>query len=133
MDVDLKQACVKASMKLGGGLLLVAAMIGVRIVTAAPDGIESDVAELEAIESELAAEAAETGSKRPEPVAAEDDSIVSRLGASVMDRLPSGSTASRGPDPERLVSCRLGGSTQFMRAGDCLSRGGDSTDFDPKK
>ena len=61
----------------------------------------------------------------------EDGSLLSRVGNGVSERLPSAAPAD--PSADRLVSCRLGGSVQFMRAADCLTRGGESKDFDPKK
>jgi len=130
MDTELKKATTKAGIKLGGGLLVVGALIGFRMVTADPTGIQDEIAELEAVEEELAEDAESRGVAPPSGV--QDDSFVARVGATVRENLPLNGGDS-GPDPDRLVSCRLGGSTQFMRAGDCLARGGDSTDFESKK
>ena len=125
MDAALQKACRTAGIKLVGGLLILGGFLGVRMVTADPDGLDAEIAKLEAVEEELAVEAEERGA--PAPEAAEDDSLVSRMKAQVMP-----SSGRSGPDPDRLVSCRLSGSTQFMRAADCLARGGDSSDFAPK-
>lgn len=130
MDEDLKKAGRKAGIKLAGGILVIAAVIGIRVVTADPGGINGQIAELDAIESELARDADERGVEAPRQ--ASDDSFMARLVATVRENLPLASAKS-GPDAERLVSCRLGSSTQFMRAADCLSRGGDSTDFKSSK
>ena len=124
MDANLKKAFQKSGIKLVGGLLIVGGLIGVRIVTADPDGIQSQIEELETVEAELASDAAERGVSA-DPV--DDDSLMARM-RNVMP-----SAAPSGPDLDRLVSCRLSGGVQFMRAGDCLSRGGQSKDFDTKQ
>lgn len=130
MESGLAHAYKKAGFKLGGGLMLIAAMLGVRIIVATPDGVEAEIAELEQVEDEFAAEQP-TSERRSSPVpasAAKSDSIVSRMGAGVRGQLSgSGRVA---PDADRLVSCALGGATQFMRAADCATRGGTSTDVD---
>ena len=124
MDANLKKAFRNAGIKLVGGLLIVGGLIGVRIVTADPDGIQAQLAELEAVEEEMVSDAADRG-ESPAPVA--DDSLMAR----VRSMLPGG--AADGPDLDRLVSCRLGVGVQFMRAGDCRSRGGQLKDFDPEQ
>ena len=125
MDGKLQKAWRMAGIKLVGGLLILGGFLGVRMVTADPDGLDAEIAKLDAIEQELAADAEERGV--PTPPAVEDDSIVSRMKAQVMP-----ASAPAGPDPDRLVSCRLAAGTQFMRAADCLSRGGRSSDFEPR-
>ncbi len=123
MHAELRKAWRRAGIKGGGGLLVLAGLVGVRLVTAPPDGLEADLAELEAAEAELRAEAAsEPGSEDAGAGvdAAAPGAPSPRTGA---DRMPSGS------DPDRLVSCRLGGSLQFTRAADCLARGGASRDL----
>ena len=122
----MKKAMAKAGWKLGGGLLLVGAVIGVRIVTADPEGIEGQIEELESLEAELAADAEARGAEAPGSDA-EDDGLVARMSATVRDSLGSAET---GPDPNRLVRCDLGGGVQFMRAADCQSRGGDLAEVD---
>ena len=124
----MKKAMTKSGWKLGGGLLIVCALIGVRIVTADPDGIGDDIEALEDLEAELVEDAKERGTKRPEAAAADDDGLVARMSATVRDSLST--DTDRGPDPNRLVRCDLGGGTQFMRAADCQTRGGDLTDVD---
>jgi hypothetical protein len=136
MEPEIKHACVKAGLKLGGGLLLVMVTVGLRIVSADPDGVKADVEQLEWLDAELEAEAADSPIDRdrardpaPTPAPREEKSMVSRLSGGVSDRF-SGSTPGRSPDAEQLVSCRLeGGTTHFMRRADCAARGGGSTEF----
>ena len=111
-----------AGIKLVGGLLLLAGFLGVRMVTADPDGLDAEIAKLEAVEEEIAAEAGD----HDRAEAPRRDSLVSRVKARVLP-----ARGRSGPDPERLVSCRLGGNPQFMRAADCLSRGGETRDLAP--
>ncbi len=125
MDDKLLKAWRMAGIKLVGGLLILGGFLAVRMVTADPDGLDAEIAKLEAVEQEIAADAEQRGV--PVASAQQDDSIVSRMKAQVM---PNAGPA--GPDPDRLVTCRLSGGTQFMRAADCLSRGGSSSDFEPR-
>lgn len=124
--MDLEKALTKAGWKLGGGLLLVGALVGVRIVTADPDGIKAEIAELETLERALERDAEERGVESPRTEA--DDGLMARMSATVRDRMPG--RAEPGPDPNRLVRCQLGGGIQFTRAADCQSRGGDAIDVD---
>ena len=114
----MKLACTKAGAKLGVGLSLLAAVIGIRLVTATPDGVESGIEELERLDAQIASEAATRDSEIPDAEPAAADSIVSRLRPD---------SASRSQDGEKMVSCRLSGTTHFMRADDCAMRGGAST------
>lgn len=130
MEVGLKSAFMKAGLKLAGGLFLVAAVLGIRIVVATPEGVEAEIAELEQVEAELAAAQATSGpgAKTSAPAEATRSSRLTRFGADVRARFTG---AAKGPpDGERLVSCRLEGGVQFMRAADCGTRGGKSTDLD---
>ena len=124
MDPELRKACRNAGIKLCGGLLVVSGLVGVRVITAAPDGLEADLAELETLERALEAEA------RPPESAASDVPVE----PSRIDRLTAArsSPASEGADPDRLVTCRIAGSTQFTRAADCLARGGSSKDIEAR-
>lgn len=126
----MKKAIVKAGWKLGGGLLLVGAVIGVRIVTADPDGIEGEIEQLDALEAELSAETEARREAASVPVeedreGPEADGLVARMSATVRASLRG---QEPGPDPNRVVRCDLGGGIQFTRAADCQSRGGDITD-----
>ena len=123
---------IAAGGKLGGGLLLLGALIGVRIVTADADGIQGELEELEAFEVEFSADAdAHTsfrGAETSVAGAGDDESgLLARVSATLRDGL---SGEAPGPDPNRLVRCELGGGVQFMRAANCQSRGGDLTDVD---
>lgn len=144
MEDEIKRACWRAGAKLGIGLSLVAAVLGVRVITTAPAGVEGEVAKLERVEAELANERAESGQpvgkaddtpSQPTAAAvrsegsAEDDSIVSRFSAGVRKTVGGSSDRDGDLDAERLVSCRLPTGTQFMRAADCGLRGGQSTDL----
>jgi len=122
----LKKAFRKAGFKLGGGLALVVALIGVRVITADPDGLDDEIAELERLQEELAADAAERGVEAPDGPSA--GGLVARVSATLREHLPP--SASSEPDPNRLVKCDLGSGIQFMRAADCQSRGGDVSDVD---
>lgn len=124
----MKSACLKAGAKLGAGLSLLAAVIGIRLVTTTPAGIEAGIEELERLDAQITSEAIartsetlEASEKEPGP----GDSIVSRLSAGMHDDRRN--SASRSQEGAKLVSCRLSGSTHFMRADDCAMRGGEST------
>lgn len=125
MELEIKRACLKAAAKLGIGLSLLAAVIGIRLVTATHEGIESGIEELERLEAQMASESNSTQSETPDVGPASVDSIVSRLGEGMLEHMPDSDPGP--PDGDKLVSCRLGASTHFMRAGDCSMRGGDST------
>ena len=131
MEPELKRAMTRAGLKLGGGLALVAALVGIRVVTAEPASVAEGVAALERLEEELATETAEAGTVGRSRATATSPGV----GRGVHTReapVPRRQPTSRSQDADRLVSCSLGGTVQFMRAADCLSRGGDSTDFDPE-
>lgn len=132
MEPEIQRALQRAGLKLGGGLLLVAAVVGIRVVTSTPEGVDAGVAQLEQLESELSAE-------RVPAAAPPDDGGVVAEGPAPSSSLarpgpaPSGAGAAEGHDADRLVSCRVDGRTRFMRAADCLSRGGRSRDLPPPK
>lgn len=125
MKPEMKSACLKAGAKLAIGFSLLAAVIGIRMVTATPVGIESGIEELERLDVQIASESSSTNSRTPDAAPAADDSIAARLSADIREHMPS--FDSRSDDGDKLVSCRLGGSTRFMRADDCAMRGGAST------
>jgi hypothetical protein len=129
MDEELKHALVKAGTKLGIGLALLAAVIGIRIVTATPRGVEAEIEELERIDRELAMEsaAAPAAAEESAPSGAEP-SMVSRLTGGLSEALEKSDAGPR--DGDKLVSCRLGAGAQYMRADDCAMRGGRSTVFE---
>ena len=131
MTREMKNACLKAAAKFGIGLSVVLALIGIRLVTVTPQGLESGIRDLDRLDSKIAAEleSKDSGATRAERGSA--DSIVSRLGAGLREQLPG--SGSRSHDDGGLVSCRTGGSTQFMRADDCAMRGGESTVIPPDR
>ncbi len=136
MQSEMETAIKRAGLKLGGGLLLLAALIGVRIVTVTPRGIESEIAELEQLESSIAdSDRLENAPASPTSAADAEasGSILSGLGLGERESsTASGSTSSGSSsrDAERLVSCEIGGSVQFTRGADCATRGGRATDLD---
>jgi len=127
MEPEIKTACLKAGAKLGIGLSLLAAVIGIRLVTTTPEGIESGIEELERLDAQIAAETAAANAETPEAEPTSEDSIVSRLTAGIAEGGPG--SDSRSEDADKMVSCRLVGSTHFMRADDCAMRGGEYTVF----
>jgi len=116
---------LKAAAKLGIGLSLLVALIGIRLVTTTPEGVESDIKELERLDSQFASEAMAAKSNSPQAESAVDDSVGSILGGGMRDPTPN--SDSRSGDGDTLVSCRVAGRTHFMRANDCATRGGQST------
>ena len=137
MESDLRKAGIKAGIKFAIGLFTLTAIVGIRIVTATPDGVEAEIEELEQLEVELgeqqtqranAAREADVGVPTTQP---ESDSVLSGISNRVRNQF--GGSDSGGPDAERLVSCRLDGGMQFMRAADCRSRGGSLKDVKPRQ
>ena len=134
MQTEIEAAIKRAGLKLGGGLLLLSALIGVRIVTATPAGIESEIAELGELEP-LGAAAAEGAGGDAEPARVGAAAVDETRGSLLPDlglpgRSSSSASGAAARDADRLVSCELRGSVQFMRAADCATRGGRSTDLD---
>ena len=133
---DIKSAWRNAAIKLGVGSFLVAAVLGIRILTVTPTGVEAEIAELEPERNELdhevpvpspeASPEASLEARAAQPAQGEP-SLVSRLGASIRERLSAPDSGAR--DGDKLVSCRVAGSTRFMRADDCAMRGGRATVF----
>lgn len=131
----MKSAWRMAGIKLGAGLFVLCAVVGIRVVSVEPQGIEGEIAELEAAvpdESESPIEVAENPAAPGEDP---PDSLAARLGARVRSATggadsSADSTANAGGsggDPDELVSCRLASGVQFMRAADCAMRAGDAT------
>jgi len=129
MESELRSAWILAGVKLGLGLFFVAAVIGIRVVTVSP-------------EPEDAANGASTSLAEPAPQATAPDrlradppvetttadSVLGRVVDGVREQIPGERAGSR--DGDKLVSCRLAGKTQFMRADDCAMRGGASKVFE---
>lgn len=125
MEPEIKTACVRAAAKLGMGLSLLAAVIGIRLVTATSSGVESGIRELERLESQIESESTVTASDTDAAEPVSDDSIGARLSTGVRNHFSGSEPGTRGG--EKLVSCRLADGIHFMRADDCAMRGGQST------
>jgi hypothetical protein len=129
MESDMKAAWVKAGLKLGLGFLIVGAVIGIRVVTATPDGVEADIEEMERATQAAAVQATPAAPKAraSEVLAGEGGSLVDRLSASI-----GAGSAPQAQPGSKMVSCTLGGGTQFMTADDCAMRGGRAKVFEGK-
>lgn len=125
MEPEMKSACSRAAAKLGIGLSLLAAVIGIRMLTTTPPGVESGIKKLERLDAQIASESTFANSETSDAEPSSGDSIVSRLSAGIQERMPSFDSRSR--DGDKLVSCRLANGSHFMRADDCAMRGGEST------
>jgi hypothetical protein len=118
---------MKAGLKMGIGLFVVAAVLGIRVVSVerlddssqiAGDGRVADTRPIDRVEiakDEAAREA--------------DESSMRQVMTGMRERLPGSASAEARPG-DRMVSCRLRGTTQFMTADDCAMRGGHSTIFE---
>ena len=124
MDAYLSKALWRAGTKFTLGLAVVGALVGVRIVTATPRGVEGDIAELEQLEAELAA--AGTGTAADEGAAGLASAGNPEASASGV-----GSTRPDARDLDRMVRCLGGGGVQYMRAADCATRGGELQELPP--
>ena len=81
----MRSAYWKASAKLGIGLILLAAIIGIRMVVATPEGVPAAIEKLDQLNAALAAESVE---RERSSAAGATDSIVSRLSAGMLEHLP---------------------------------------------
>jgi len=126
MEAEIRSAWITAGVKLCLGLVLLCAVIGIRIVTASPqravEAVEAASPDAEPIRDQN--EDPELRSHPQLEMAAEKSSVLARVVDEVREQLPGGPPASR--DGDKLVSCRLDGRTQFMRADDCAMRRGTS-------
>jgi hypothetical protein len=126
MEAYLSKACWRAGTKLVAGLAVLGALVGIRIVTATPAGVEGEIAELARFDAEQASAAASDA----EPghagslSAAESDGVETAT-------TDAGQAAREQGDLDRMVRCVLGGSLQFMRAADCATRGGELEELPP--
>ncbi len=128
MEAYLSKALIRAGAKLGVGLAVVGAVIGVRIVTVRPAGLEGDLAELERLEASLAA------GDMPGAMSAEASEAAAASGAgSASAEVPPPAAPSMADtnDLDRMVRCDLGGGALFMRAADCATRGGRLEELPP--
>lgn len=127
MEAYLSRALVRAGAKLAVGLAVVGAVIGVRIVSVTPAGIEGDLAELERLDAALAAGDVTVAQSDPSSDA-ESQGSGSAEGDTLPTSAPSGIDSN---DLDRMVRCDLGGGAQFMRAADCATRGGRLEELPP--
>lgn len=124
MEAYLSKALWRAGTKLGVGLAVVGALVGIRIVTATPTGVEGDIAQLEQLEAELAA----GGTENPGDGESGTSASGSDSSGSAAGNLESSPDTG---DLDRLVRCLDGGAVQYMRAADCATRGGALEELPP--
>lgn len=126
MDPEVRDAWRRALLRLAVGAVLMTAVLGLRILTAPAPESEAG-ARIDPLPASPSAPKAASAEEDPEA----DGSFAARLGERVTqvgDRVReslSGAEAGR-REGERIVSCRLEGTTQFMRSDDCTLRGGRS-------
>lgn len=133
MEPHLAKACRRAATKVVAGVAVLGAVVGLRIVTATPRGIEAELAELERFEAERTAGAPAPASDSGETRRIADDP------AEVADA-EAGSAGADDPgwaasvdDPDRLVKCGFGTERQYTRAADCETRGGRVEELPPPR
>ena len=131
MQAYLSKALWRAGTRLTLGLAVVGALVGIRIVTATPTGVEGEIAELERFEAERAV--AEAGAVETTGDRAVDATSATPAPARDSEPDPSeaGTSRSDGQDLDRMVRCLVGGSAQYMRAVDCATRGGFLQELPP--
>jgi hypothetical protein len=142
MDSELQDAWRRAGLKLAIGSVLIAAVVGVRIVLVTPAdppdaspgvapaergslGQPREIGEPGQPGETSRGETRDDASGGNESPSEQDGSLGSRLGAlgrSVQESL-TGSDSTPG-EGDRIVACRLQGVPQYMRADDCALRGG---------
>ena len=104
--------------RLGVGLFCLGGLIGLRLVVAPTDGIEAEIAELERFEAVASTPA--LGLEDPAPEEPSWTARLEEIGGGLLGDKP------RTASEDRLVQCQLEGRLLFMRAGDCLGRGGEA-------
>lgn len=131
MQAYLSKALWRAGTRLTLGLAVVGALVGIRIVTATPTGVEGEIAELERFEAEQAA--ADAGRVEETGDRGLDGALAPSAAARDSEPGPSeaGTESSGGEDLDRMVRCLSGGNAQYMRAVDCATRGGDLEELPP--
>jgi hypothetical protein len=128
MDAAIQTAWLKAGLKLGLGLLLLGAVVGIRIVTVSPERVATDVETLDPLTDRAPVQARTTSTAAEPAVPDSDDSLIGDLASGVIEHLPGAGASRRAGD--EMVSCRSRGAVQFMTADDCATRGGRSTVFE---
>lgn len=133
MAADLRQAWIWAATRTGIGFVLLAALIGIRIIQATPG---EDVGASLAGESSMGAEGKASGLDPDLARASENESgTESEAAGSVLSRLADRIPGARAERDEgsRFVSCRLPDGVRFMTAADCAFRNGRATAFEPSE
>jgi hypothetical protein len=126
MEAEMRSAWMIAGLKMGLGFFVVAAVLGIRVVSVAP---ERDAAEFEDDVPVAASQPIEPAGLVADAPPNNEDSSIGRVMTGMRERLPGSGAAERRPG-DRMVSCRMRGATQFMTADDCATRGGRSTLFE---
>lgn len=126
MEAYLSKACWRAGTKLVAGLAVIGALVGIRIVTATPAGVEGEIAELERFDAaQDSVDATGSASEEAAALPATGPEDVASDGA-----VPAGAEPDTS-DLDRLVRCFVAGQPQFMRAADCATRGGELEELPP--
>ena len=131
MEAYLTKACWRAGAKLVAGFAVIGAVVGIRVVTATPAGIEAEIAELERFDSALAESAAPEADPADPSVGAEPRSTAAGAIDAASGSIGGPSRGGDGADLDRMVRCLLTGRTQFMRAADCATRRGALEELPP--
>ncbi|MBK7947439.1 MAG: hypothetical protein IPK00_01510 [Deltaproteobacteria bacterium] len=136
MEAYLAKACWRAGAKLIAGFAVLGAVVGIRVVTATPTGIEAEIAELERFEAEQAAEAVSPSRSAADSEGDHDAAaLATRSSGGMLDGssapVAGGTADTDQADLDRMVRCHLAGQTQFMRAADCGTRGGALEELPP--
>jgi hypothetical protein len=131
MQAYLSKALWRAGTKLALSLAVVAALVGIRIVTATPTGVDGEIAELERFEAELATADAGTVATAGDRAGNASTASSAPERDSEPDAPDAGTARADAQDLDRMVRCLAGGSAQYMRAADCATRGGDLEELPP--
>ncbi|MBY0397638.1 MAG: hypothetical protein K2X91_14385, partial [Thermoleophilia bacterium] len=117
MDAYLSKACWRAGAKLVAGFAVIGALVGIRIVTATPTGLDADLEELERLDAELAAGGASSRDGQGASMAdGEPGNAVPRAMGAAAGTGSEPGPGGAGADLDRMVRCEVAGRTQFMRA-----------------
>jgi len=127
MEAAIRSAWIKAGLKMGLGVFVVAAVLGIRVVSVGRLDDSSKIAGSGPVADALPVERA--GIAKDEALGDTEESSMRQVMTGMRERLPGSANAEARPG-DRMVSCRIRGTTQFMTADDCAMRGGRSTLFE---